>query len=174
MNKALRTLPEQHFTADQHAVTRDALIGMVNASSPAPPRRRLRRVTVVSGIAALALAGGGTAVAFRVFGSAPVTNHDTARCYSKASTDFGTSFPGTTIAALKPNGGGGDQVVAPISMCAQAWEVGLLWGKASDPTPRTYPVPHLVGCVLPDGTAAVFPGPDGLCQDLGLATALSG
>lgn len=173
---ALHLLPEQHYSEQQRATIRARLLDL--AREPMPRRRRpRRRIVIVSGIAALAVAGGGVATAIQLTGARHPSNRHDARCYSEISTDFGSDFPGTTVSApLTPHNSAGQTgptpPLAPIAECTQAWQVGLLWGHAADRTPKTYPVPHLVGCVLPDGTAAVFPGPDGLCQRLGLPSAI--
>jgi hypothetical protein len=97
------------------------------------------------------------------------------RCYETATTNFRLrrDFDGTMIAAPSPILG---LVVAPISACAEAWDKGVLGRRERIPTDpgQIVNVPHMVGCVLPDGTPAVFPGPDGTCQRLGLPTALPG
>lgn len=97
-----------------------------------------------------------------------------ARCYETATTDFrvGNDFDGIMIAAPRTLG----LVFAPISGCGEAWQKGVLGRRlriATDPG-QIVDVPHLVGCVLPDGTPAAFPGPDGTCQRLGLPAALPG
>lgn len=177
MTKLGPLLPEQQLSPERHAALRSQLHELVEAT----PRlvRRRHRILVIGAVTAVALGGGGVAVAHQYFGSKPVTNHRTARCYAKLSTDFGSNFPGTTVGGpLTPAKPGGSSrllpVTAPIDECAQLWKFGVINGRANQPGNHTFPVPHLVGCVLPDGTAAVFPGPDGTCQRLGLATALPG
>ncbi len=176
----LPLLPAEPFPPDLRELTRQQVLELVKTTHRSQPWYRRRRLLIGGAVVALAFAGGGTAAAFQIFGPKQVTNHDSARCYSQLSTDFGDDFPGTTVSApLTPHSSASPEPdrahrqapVAPIEECAQAWEVGLLSGHAPDPIQRTYPVPHLVGCVLPDGTAAVFPGPDGACQSLGLASA---
>jgi hypothetical protein len=97
------------------------------------------------------------------------------RCYDTATTDFrlGHDFNGIMIAAPPRTLG---LVVAPIRACSEAWEKGVLGRRLriiTDPG-QIVDVPHMVGCVLPDRTPAVFPGYDGTCQHLGLPTALPG
>jgi hypothetical protein len=138
--------------------------------------RRLRRIAGIGASVAI-LGGAGTAMATELIGNAPVTDHNTARCYAKISTDFGPDFPGATMAAAQPSNGDGHDVVAPIRACAAAWRAGAIQYPhplINPPPAKEFPVPHLVGCVLPNGTAAVFPGPNGTCQQLGLPTALPG
>lgn len=177
MTKLEPLLPEQELSPERHAALRSRLHALVEAT-PRTVRRR-RRIVMVGTVAAVALGGGGVAVAHQYFGSKPVTDHRTARCYSRISTDFGPDFPGSTAGGpLTPaTSGHGSRmlpVTAPIEECAAAWRVGALGGHAADRSNKIYPVPHLVGCVLPDGTAAVFPGPDGTCQRLGLPIAAPG
>lgn len=142
---------------------------------PGSPHRP-RKVLVVS-LTAVALLFGGTATAISVLQPEPVRVHDTARCYSEISSDFSESFPGGTIASPVSSNGDGGQVTAPVRACATLWEAGALPSRnpfTDPPTSNHYPVPDLSGCVLPDGSAAVFPGPPDTCQKLGLPPALPG
>jgi len=162
-------------TMDDAAVgSAETEVGNLMARAKTSRRRRRRLLLIGVGSAALVATGTGLAAARIWFGSEPVTNHDTAKCYSKISSDFGSHFPGGTVAAPKSTAGGGGQVVAPVRACANAWEMGVIQGISPALAKPPYPVPHLVACVLPDGTAAVFPGPAGTCQKLQLATALPG
>jgi hypothetical protein len=113
------------------------------------------------------LAAGGTALAREYFGSAPVTDRHTARCYSTVSRDVGPDFDGATVGAPHPSTGG-DDVVAPLAACAEAWRLGVMTHVRPDRAHPPYPVPDLVGCVLPSGIAAVFPGSVHTCRHLGL------
>lgn len=144
----------------------------------APPSRqvfRRRRLVLCTGVAALVLAGGGTAaVALGVLGRDHVTDHSSARCYSKVSKNFGENFPGTTVASPADSRGQDGQIRAPIATCAEAWRVGEMQGIRPDQANPPYLVPDLVGCVLPGGSAAVFPGPATTCHELGLPDALPG
>jgi hypothetical protein len=133
-----------------------------------------RKKTIVGALVAgsLAIAGGGTAIGVALTGSAPVTDRSSARCYSEVSHDFGPDFPGTTVGVAYGSDGSGGQVTAPVQLCASLWQSGELGagGPAANGT-----APQLTGCVLPNGIAAVFPGPPSVCQDLGLpAAALPG
>jgi hypothetical protein len=134
----------------------------------------------------VAIVAGGGAVAYSQLGSAPVTDHGQARCYAEAHYTPGTSFPGTTIATgtyvsrdgtITPSRGIRDAKAD----CAAMFRQGFLRVDSTripaipDPGPSAgRPVPPLVECVLPDGTAAVFPGTGELCARLGLAALESG
>ena len=140
------------------------------------PHHHRRKILFVS-VTGCALLLGGTATAISVLRPEPVRVHDTARCYSEISSDFGESFPGGTIASPSSSNGDGGQVTAPIQACATLWQAGALPSRnpfTDPPTSNNYPVPELTGCVLPDGSAAVFPGPPDTCQKLGLPPALPG
>jgi hypothetical protein len=133
-------------------------------------RRRWRRPGLVS-VAAVTVALGATAgLTYSHF--QPVTNTTTARCYTVPSTAGDEHF--TTIAAAGQPGSPG-RVGHARSVCASLWRHGFLSTGASGinrPPPDstvTYPVPALVVCTMPDGTAAVLPGNAGTCGKLGLA-----
>jgi hypothetical protein len=115
-----------------------------------------------------------TAVAIAYVQSQPVTVKTTARCYTVDSLAAGTNFFGTTIAnAGRP--GTTAQVNDALSVCAALWRQGCLKHGARTalrPGPNEHrPVPTLVACTLPNGTAAVFPGRRGTCARLGLPPA---
>jgi len=167
----LPLLPEQHLAPDRREELADKLIVQLR-TDPRPARNPHRRRTLIlAGVAGVVLAGGGTAAAYQLFGSAPVTNHSVARCYRIDTTDFGANFDGTTVSEPRSTAGAGGEIIAPISACAEAWRMGAVQGIAPTDAHPPYPVPHLVGCVLPSGIAAVFPGPAGTCQTLGLPVA---
>lgn len=130
---------------------------------------------VVAGlVVAGALAGGGVAAAVLLSPQRP-TVLDEARCYSEPSTDFSTSFPGTSVSVAGPAGATGTTVDVPdqaVGACAAVWRQGLLVYGApgvvqGDGVPD-HPVPALTACVLPSGEAAVFPGGPKTCRSLGL------
>jgi hypothetical protein len=101
-----------------------------------------------------------------------VTNTGYARCYSEPVYVGGAKFAGTTIASGVGVGNPGT-VPDALDTCAELWQVGALRYGAPRGTPAvagaTYSVPALVGCTLPGGVAAVFPGPADTCNQLGLA-----
>ncbi len=178
MNSSLPLPPPQHLFDEQRETMRRALVQYAADHDPRQAgRRRRARMILAGGLGFGVVVAGGVAVAANFLGSEPVRNHDTARCYSRISTDFGSHFPGASIASVDSPDGKPGQVTAPIEACADAWRVGAIQYPNPYKTPppaKELPVPHLVGCVLPDGTAAVFPGPDGTCERLGLPTALPG
>lgn len=186
MTYKLPAAPDQDYPKAHREATHQLLLDTVAASTASSGRRRFSRVAVTAAaVTAILVAGTGTAVAYHFLASAPVTDTQTARCYSRASTDFGSSFPGTTVDSVGTRAVSGQNgplgVRAPISVCAYLWEIGAVHpGAQTHPNPSAtppandVPVPHLVGCVLPDGSAAVFPGPDGTCEKLGLPVAMPG
>jgi hypothetical protein len=151
---------------------RDAVREMLTLAAANAPRRRSKRARlVVTAAASLVLVAGGSVVAYSQISSAPVTDNDSARCYTSAvQYRPGDEFPGTTVVRAD-----GSEVASALSVCTDLWRQGFL--KLGDPEPvrDTNPliehaVPVLVVCTLPDGRAAVFPGPVS-CADLGLAAA---
>jgi hypothetical protein len=137
--------------------------------------RRGHKTTVIGGAVLIAALGTGAAAFVYVEQSQPVTNKTEARCYTVASLEGGNQFHGTTIAAAgRP--GSKAQVDAAASVCAALWRQGfLLPGAAGITSPHNtttrHRVPSLVACVMPDGTAAVFPGNRQTCTKLGLPLA---
>lgn len=134
-------------------------------------RRRAGLVACAGVVVVLGTSAG--AVAY-VRASAPVTYKTEARCYTVASLAGGDNFRGTTVAdAARP--GSTAAVDDALSVCAALFRQGFLRvGAAGMPPPGPgigkpdHRVPRLTECVLPDGTAAVFPGNAGTCQRLGL------
>lgn len=115
--------------------------------------------------------GGGSAAAYVTLKAAPATDTSQVHCYARASlSSDGQWANGTEIGqpGTAPSSG-----LVPIRHAMAA--CGALWRSGVLPDPRHYtqpdaahPVPALVGCVLPDGTAAIFPGPADTCARLGL------
>ncbi|MEA2592014.1 MAG: hypothetical protein QOD62_1845 [Actinomycetota bacterium] len=120
----------------------------------------------------------GSAVAGAAFlKTRQATDRGSARCYTVLSVGSGTTFTGTTIAA-PGRLGSAEQVQSALAGCAALWRQGFLTGGATVQRPSQEqqsegpePVPTLVACTLPDGTAAIFPtqGPF-TCGKLGLAS----
>jgi len=135
----------------------------------------LTRGRVIFGLCALAVIGAGIAIGIAASYDSPTHRAKTARCYETATTEFNTgkSFAGITVSA-PPNRHG--ELVAPVTACAKAWQDGALprRGPAATPDPANIVAPSLVGCVLPDHTAGVFPGTKGTCGRLGLQSARVG
>ena len=102
-----------------------------------------------------------------------ITNKTDARCYTVASTAGPDHF--TTVAAPGVPGSPG-RVDHARSVCADLWRQGFLSAGAPGITrpansSASHRVPALVVCTMPNGTAAVFPGPAGTCAKLGMAMA---
>jgi hypothetical protein len=136
----------------------------------AKPRRWSRPAVIAVSVTAVALGTGAAAVAYAEF--QPITSKTEARCYPVASTDGGVSY--MTIATLGKNGRLQD--VYARGVCADLWQEGFLRPDArgisrSGSSRRNRPVPRLVVCAMPDGTAAVFPGNPATCAKLGLPQA---
>jgi hypothetical protein len=132
--------------------------------------RARRRPAVVAVAAAIVVLGTGAATAGVVAYDA-VANRAQARCFT---VDDITSHNYTLIAeANKPLT---DAVVRNArSTCEALFRIGVL-RKGHPPgrlarRPGHHRVPHLVVCVWPDQTAAVFPGGPGTCAKLGLPAA---
>jgi hypothetical protein len=142
----------------------------------AATRRRSRRPLFLAGGAVLvAIATSAGAYAY-VSQSAPVTAKGEARCYTEASLTAGNDF--TTIGQLASGGTGPVAIDDALSTCSDLWRQGFLelggQGVVQQPdTLVSHAVPQLTACVMPDGTAAVFPGPPSTCQDLSLPSAES-
>ena len=137
-----------------------------------------RRGTVIA-LAAVGFTGVTAAAAYTVLKPEAATVTDSARCYATVSTARGDSFPGTTISVAPPVGQPRPSTPEQaISICAVLWQRGFLTpaGFRAPEVPRgpdglppaTNPVPPLVACVLPGGQAAVYPGPETVCDQLGL------
>jgi hypothetical protein len=64
-------------------------------------------------------------------------------------------------------------VADALASCAAFWRAGILQAGSSEPIVHpggsVYAVPALVGCTLPDGSAAIFPGDPETCAQQGLA-----
>jgi len=163
-----RPLPEQRVQQLREHLQRF----VVTEREPAPKRSRWRRRGFLGGAGAAILlaAGTGTAVAYVLLHPKPVTNFTSARCYRTATyTGTGASFPGMELASAPgKNWAGG--IPHALDACAQMWAGGFMQpGLPSGHPPQGgYAVPPLVGCTLPNGIAAIFPGPPDTCERLGL------
>ncbi len=164
-DRPLRTLP-----ARRRQAARAQLEAVITGSG----RRRLSRPAPLAAIVtgAVLIGSGTAAIAYQQF--KPVTNTSQARCYTVASL-AGDHY--TTIAAATPVGSKSPaRVRDALPVCADLWRQGFLKlgapgiGRPQD-TLAHHPVPRLVECTMPDGTAAVFPGGAGTCEKLGLARA---
>jgi hypothetical protein len=163
-----RDLPPEWIDA-----VRVELEAFVAREEPATPWWRKRRNVTGGFVVALIVAtGGGTAAAYAYLHPRAVTDKGSARCYSEAVYVPGAKFAGTTVASGVGEGSTGT-IQDALDTCASVWQVGALRAGAPRGTPpvagATYSVPALVGCTLPGGMAAVFPGPPETCNELGLA-----
>jgi hypothetical protein len=145
---------------------RQQLEQMVARSSK--PGRRVKPAVIAAGTASIVLATGAAAIAVAVY--QPVTNKTDARCFTVADT---SGFSTVIAYADKPGTTGAVRNAAQA--CASLYRQGYLTQGAQriDPRPGTggHAVPQLQVCTWPDGTAAVFPGPDGICAKLDLPAA---
>ena len=167
-------------TAERHRRQLQDLVGATSRPpdrSPAP-RRRLRMVaTITAGLVTTAAVGVGTAAAFGFFRTAP-TLRDIAHCYTTADLDDPGNHNDFAVALDfdRPDPTA-DAAALALEICAGGWAQGRF--SATDPkvsdalsTRTDLPVPPLTACVLDDGSVAVFPGPETVCADLGIANAL--
>jgi hypothetical protein len=134
----------------------------------APRRWRHSSVAIVLGISGVA-GGVGVAAAAVYAHYEKVSNTNTAHCYSLAQLGHN----GTTIAAVGAPGSHA-QVTDALGTCGMLFRDGFLTRGVSQlvhvtqPT-TVHPVPSLVVCTMPDGTAGVFPGNSSTCSVLGLS-----
>jgi hypothetical protein len=158
-----RTLPSNRRYAARRQV--EEIVGNRKAS----PRRK-RLILIV----AIAVVLGSAAAGIALLRSAPITDKRTARCYTQASLGRGGTFSGTTIGA-PGTPGSSVQVDNAITVCSDLWRQGFLVAGANGiqrPKPGTSNrVPPLIACILPDGTAGIFPGDVNTCATLGLPLA---
>ena len=163
--------PIREFTGPR-ADAVDTMLREVVADSRPAVRAPRRLVPVLVGALVAGGAVAGASLAHQVF--APATDRSLARCHTTADLGRGNDFPGTAVAAADRNGN--VTIDRAVDACADLWRQGLLTAgtdKVGEPNPDgRATVPALVGCVDPDGIAAVFPGGPGLCASLGL-TALT-
>lgn len=127
------------------------------------PRRVPRRRLVLAIVALIAL-GGGAAWAAGVFSADEISFRAGMGCYSEARLDGPRLSITVTHAAADP-----------VAKCEKYWREGVVdttrrrlgrEGKIDYP-PKRYP-PHLVACARPGSGIAVFPGPDEVCEKLGM------
>jgi len=171
-------LPPTRSLPDDTARAMQAQLEHFVLTDRARPRRRPpawwgRRGFMAGLLVGIVTVGsGGTALALVLLHPRPVTQHGYARCYTTATYETGSIFPGSEIAeADSPTQAG--RVSNALDSCAALWRAGIL--QAGSPEPIVSPggsvfaVPALVGCTLPDGSAAVFPGGPQACASNGLA-----
>lgn len=162
---------EGTYRTEHRAATRTLLLETVTSSGGDRKPSRRRRMAVAAAVGAV-LAGGGTIAYAQFIDSAPVADTGSIRCYSEVSTEFGTRFPGIALVAAEGEPLDRGQAVTggignPVEQCRHFWSTGIMKKGSNE-------VPPLVECVLPDGTAAIFPGDPTTCADLGLPLATTG
>jgi hypothetical protein len=137
-------------------------------------RKRLARWGVPGVLVALA---GGAIAATTVLGSAPASTRDMVRCYSVGHLTGDThQYTDTAMATATGQAAAPDAsatVGAAVDSCSALWRIGLIQPGKVAPDVASNPgdaaVPNLVACVLNSGEAAVLPGDDSACRNLGLA-----
>lgn len=162
-----RPLPDDRRAAMRHQLTAVAT------------RSRHRRRPLLIAATAVVVAAGTSAGAYAyVQHSLPVADKSGARCYTVASLSAGRLSYATIGQATVAGSSRPAQVNNAVSACAALWRQGFLRpgpqgarGRANPGPAASDRVPPLVACVLPDGTAAVFPGHPSTCVTLGLPNA---
>ena len=181
----INDVPSGPVPASRAESEKQLLHALVDSAGQSSRRVRRPRVVIVTTLAALGVSGASVAAAYTVLAPQTATVHDSARCYSSVSSNTGSKFPGTTIAAAQPAGGSpADSAATAMGVCAGLWERGFLTtagfaapdvalGPDGQP-PAVHAVPQLVACVLKSGQVAVFPGASTTCGQLGLPAMASG
>lgn len=159
-------LPEPRPMRTVHRVALRREMEMMVGTTP----RRWRQSSVAFVLTLVTAAGGvGVAAAAVYIHYEKVSKTNTAHCYSLAQ--LGNN--GTTIAAVGAPWSNA-QITDALGTCQMLWRDGFLAPGVSTvvhqtPTTTVHPVPNLVVCTMPDGTAGVFPGTASTCSNLGLA-----
>ncbi len=164
MNNAMLP-PPREYSSGRFEAEVSMLEGLADRGTRERPARRWM---VVGGVAAAGVAVAGAALATGTFSGAE--DQSLVRCHTTTDLGRGSDFAGTSTSI------GNAQGLIPIDRalesCGDLWRQGVLQlgaAQPSGPSGSDAPVPELVGCVDPDGFAAVFPGREGLCTSLGLA-----
>lgn len=125
---------------------------------------RISRPRLALAVLALLALGGGAAWATGVFSASEISFQAGVGCYSEARLRGPRLSITVTHAAADP-----------VAKCEKYWREGVVdtglrrlgrEGKIDYPR-GPYP-PHLVACGRPGSGISVFPGPDGVCERLGL------
>lgn len=160
-----RALPEHRRAAMRHQLT------------TAVGGRHRRRPLLIAATAVMVAAGTSAGAYAYVQHSRPVGDKTDARCYTVASLSAGRQSYATIGQATLAGSSRPAQVNNAVSVCTALWRQGILRpgpqgarSRASGPAVSSH-VPLLVACVLPGGTAAVFPGHPSTCGTLGLPNA---
>lgn len=160
----LAQIPSSRRARTEHRKALRKVLMDLNVRSSS--RKRPRMVIGLSII--LATVGGAAATAAVYVHFRPVTNTNYAHCYSFSKVgDNGTAV----AVAGKP--GSDAQVTNAIGTCSMLWRDGFLANGVSHVIRVTesttiHPIPSLVVCTMPNGTAGVFPGTSSTCAKLGL------
>lgn len=135
--------------------------------------RTRRPPAVIAAVMAVVVLSTGAAAAVATYHS--ITDRSQARCFTVANADAGSQYFTTVTVASKPASRA--DVDRAVTLCRALYRMGMLSEghriRHSGFTP-TRRIPHLVPCVWPDGTAAVFPGHRATCRKLDLQAAAGG
>lgn len=170
----LDRLLREDIPAPEMSTARDAAIRnlIISEISAAPERRRRRirtRVLVWGSVGILALAAAGTGAAV-VLQPKTVSQDSVVRCFTSPNRGANGQFQYVTMSVLSATQP--QRIVNARSTCAQIWASGALSGRVNATAASNAPgiVPSkLAVCVMPDGSAAVVPGDEQICQAIGLA-----
>lgn len=135
-------LPDENTIRARREVLAAAAAGSRHGRGPI----RVRRALIA--VAALLVLGGGAAWAAGVFSADDIAIDAGIGCYDRPSL-----HADTTIFHAAAD---------PVAKCAKLWREGVV------DTRRGPASPHLVACTGDGKPVYVFPGPDGLCDRLGL------
>jgi len=141
---------------------------MVRRSAQAPQRRT--PVVVAAAIVVVMLSTGAAAAGVVAYHT--ITDKTEARCFTVARVHPRSAYFTTIVQAGTTRSKG--VVRDALKQCRGLFAAGEL--KRGHPVLRSHfkptkHTPHLVACVWPDGTAAIFPGKAGTCHKLGLQAA---
>lgn len=164
-----RAVPQERRQADLRMLRE--MVGRKDRQH-APRRRNLLVVLPIVGLGVSAT----TAAAFAFLPSEHASVHDSVRCYGRVSADTRGGYPGTDVGIASAMGMPPSDVAATaVSSCAAVWRAGLL--TAAGASRPNHPgnefaapaaVPQLTACVLSSGQAAVYPGRQSICEQLGI------
>lgn len=155
---------------------RVAAMRLLLESEVSRSRRPRKRLLIAVGAAVVAAGAGAAGYAYTAH-SAPVTDKNVASCYTVASLSAGPGSYTQVAQATRAGSPTRAQVDNALSICADFWRQGILrpgpdGARGLPDAAGRHPVPSLVACVLPDGTAAVFPGTRATCAALNLPNAV--
>lgn len=161
-----RALPEHRRAAMRHQLTAVVTGG-----------HRRRRPLIIAASAVVIAAGTSAGAYAYVQHSQPVTDKYEVICFTVPSLSAGlgsSQIIGESITHVA-GGSGLTHVANAVGVCASLWRDGSLHlgPRGVHDGPGIGKVPPLVACVLPGGTAGVFPGSRATCAALGLPNAAS-